>query len=155
MEMENNVGSVKHSTRKHAVLLVYAWFLVGAVSVPLSVIWFRDRVSENLADFSALWNTTDALEHHIVTNKEWPGDWDALGPSLAYVDPRYRGGDFSSAQERVEVNFRVDPDIAAFGRDWYVRLKSGRMDPEQDAANKRLRDLITRLAQLGGVSQEP
>ena len=97
MEMENNVDSVKHSTRKRAVLLVYALFFVSAVSVPLSVIWFRDRVAANLADFSALWNTTDALEQHLVTNKEWPDNWDELGPSLAYVDPRYRGGDLSSA----------------------------------------------------------
>ena len=55
------------------------------------------------------------------------------------------------SEERVEVNFRVDTDCAAHGRDWYVRLKSGRMVVEQDAANGRLRDLITRLALLDAV----
>ena len=154
MESENNIGSVKRGTGNHVILLVFALFFLGAVSVTLAVVWFRDRVSENLADFSALWNTTDALQRHIVTKKKWPGNWDELRPSLAYVDPGYRGGDFSIAETRVEINFRVDTNSAAHGRDWYVRLKSGRMVPEQDAANRRLYDLITHLAQRGGVPEQ-
>ena len=154
MEFENNIGSVKRGTVNHVVLLVFALFFLGAVSVTFAVVWFRDRVSENLADVSALWNTTDALQHHIVTKKKWPGNWDELRPSLAYVDPGYRSGDFSIAETRVEINFRVDINSAAPGRGWYVRLKSGRMVPEQDAANRRLCDLITHLAQRGGVPEQ-
>jgi len=101
-----------------------------------------------MSDFAALWNTTDALQHYVATTKQWPRDWDALSASLASVDPAYSDGDISFAKDRVEINFGVEIGSPPRASGWCVRLKSGRMKPEQEDANKGLRDGLVHLKRL-------
>jgi hypothetical protein len=94
--------------------------------------WERQR------DFSALWNTTDAIFDHIATTRRWPRDWESLAPSLSHVR-----SDVAFARSRVDVNFNID-----FNRDdepdrWYVRVKSGSIPNEEREAKKRLADSVS------------
>lgn len=124
-----------------AVIIVLAFVLYVSVILP-------SLYSRTMSDFAALWNTTDALQHHVLTNKQWPRDWEALTPSLAYVDAKnYSSGDISFLKDRVEINFDLDLNSPRGRSDWYVRLKSGGIQPEQENANQRLGDVIGRVNQ--------
>ena len=134
-------------TRKEAtlLLLITALFLLGIVSVLYFFAHFVERVSEHHRDFAALWNVTDALQMHVSSTKEWPRQWDCLIPSLRLVEPRYADGDISLLRQRVDVNFAVDVCLTIQADDWYVRLRSERMEAEQQIANDRLRSLVVEI----------
>jgi hypothetical protein len=100
------------------------------------------RIADSMSDFSAIWNTADALQRYVWKSGQWPKDWNSLKPSLAYVEPHYSDGNITQLQERVEVNFDINMESSPQNSKWYVRLKSGRMRPEQDAADERIRNVI-------------
>lgn len=135
------------SPRKNAKFVVVAAIILLVAVVVLGITFVPPYILRTMSDFAALWNTTDALQHHVATTKQWPHDWDALSPSFAFVDPAYSDRDISFAKDRVEVNFDVEIGSPPSAGDWCVRLKSDRMKPEQESANKRLRDLIERTSQ--------
>lgn len=122
-------------------------FVVVTVII-LSVVLFRVyvvHVSRTLSNFSALWNTTDALLHYVQKNREWPSDWESLSESLEHVDPQYSSGNYSFLKERVEVNFNVDIDQLDRSSRSYVRLKNNCMPPEQERANRRIHRTLIEL----------
>lgn len=118
--------------------------LIALCSVPLlwtvaSFIWaITVEVPRIMGDSSALWNVTDALTLHIRTDEKWPDDWSQLSSTLAFVNPSYESDGLSFAQDRVAINFDVDIDAPQGENESYVRLKSGRMQPEEERANKRI-----------------
>jgi hypothetical protein len=125
--------------RKGRAWLPWAVLVVslGATSVLAAVLYAEWRAGwARMDEFSAIWNTTDAIHVYVYDKHKWPRDWESLTSSLAYV-----GGDMPNARARVDVNFKVDfkGDRQADG--WYVRVKSGDIPGEERDANVRLRAL--------------
>jgi hypothetical protein len=125
------------SRRRIAIALV-TLLVAGLLAVPIYIGWvYTVEVPRIMGDFSALWNTADALRADILWGSDWPADWKELDRGLKFVN-----ADPSFAEELVVINFDVDIHSPQPGKQWYVRLKSGRMLPEQERANKRIRQCI-------------
>lgn len=124
--------------RRHTIIGLIAVIL--AIVLPLVAYYWIVIVDipRTMSDFAALWNSTDALTHYVKTKSEWPSDWDEL--SLAFADLSF---DRKLAEELVEVNFEVELGSPLREDEWFVRLKSGGMQPEQESANQRLRKFIS------------
>ena len=101
------------------------------------------------------WNTTDALSVYVRTESKWPAKWEDLATPLELVDPSYKGGDISFAKEHVDVNFDIDLSELPNGHEWYVRVKSGHIEPEQHNANQRIRRSIVALQERSKDKLEP
>ena len=122
--------------------------VLGVTATVSLCIVVPQQIAATMSDFSALWNTADALQHHVWTSGQWPHDWNSLKPSLVYVDRGYSDGNISRLEDRVEVNFGINLEsLPQQSGEWYVRLKSGRMAPEQDAANGRIRNIIAKMTE--------
>ncbi len=134
-------------TRKKAtlLLLITVFLPIGIVSVFLCFRQVIERVSEIHRDFAALWNVTDALQIYVLSTQEWPKEWDCLIPSLQLVEPRYADDGISFLRQRVDVNFAVDMCSTIQDDVWYVRLRTDRMEGEEQIANDRLRSMIARI----------
>jgi hypothetical protein len=122
---------------------VWIALFLGSVGIAVTVLcMWRPRWV--LGDFSALWNTTDAIVHYVEKKREWPRDWESLSSSLASVDPSFANGDTSFARDRVDVNFQIDFKAFPSPDDWYVRLKDGHGLPgEGRMANERIRSHLS------------
>jgi hypothetical protein len=127
--------------------IVAALAVLGVVAIVGVCVVVPQQITTTMSDFSTLWTTADALQHHVLKNGQWPQDWNTLKPSLAYIDPRYSDGDISFLEERVEVNFGINMESSLQDGEWYVRLKSGRMEPEEDAADERIRNVIAKMTE--------
>lgn len=123
--------------RRHTIICLIAF--VFAIVLPLgSFYWFVNvEMPRIMSDFAALWNSTDALTHYVQTKNEWPRDWNQL--ALAFVDLSY---DRTFAEDLVEINFDFELESRLHEVEWFVRLKSGEMKPEEESANLRLRKFI-------------
>lgn len=115
-----------------AVILAVICVIGGCSGV--AYLWHENW--ETMGDFSALWNTTDGIQHHISEFHQWPRDWESLRPSVRAVDG---SAEISYLRERIEVNFEVDRTTSSLNDAWYVRVKSGRLPNEQATANQQLR----------------
>lgn len=125
------------SRRRIAIVLV-TLLVAALLAVPIYIGWvYTVEVPRIMGDFAALWNTADALSIHILSGSDWPADWKELdrGLKLVNAEPSY-------AEELAVINFDVDIHSPQSDEQWYVRLKSGRMLPEQESANKRIRQCI-------------
>jgi hypothetical protein len=124
---------------RRQIAIAFVTLLVAALlAVPIYVGWiYTVEVPRIMGDFAALWNTADALRAHILSGSNWPTDWKELDRGLRFVN-----ADPSLAEELVVINFDVDIEAPQSDEQWYVRLKSGRMLPEQDSANNRIRQCI-------------
>ena len=109
--------------------------VICAIGVCSGVAYWWHANWETARDFSALWNTTDAIEHYIEEHQQWPSNWQSLQPSVAATNGP---NDISFLRQRIEVNFQVGQTRAPLNGDWYVRVKSGRISKEQSTANDRL-----------------
>jgi hypothetical protein len=108
------------------------------------------QVPAQMSERAALWNVTDAIQRYVMSTRQWPSDWQCLQPHLVSIDAMaYCDGDITFATQRVDVNFsvKIHPSVPLYSDSdhWHVRLKSGRMPSEQQAANDRLRDFLSRL----------
>lgn len=122
-------------SRSRVAIAFVALLVAALLAVPIYIGWvYTVEVPRIMGDFAALWNTTDALSAHIHTDRKWPADWKELDRALKYVN-----ADPALAVELVDINFEVDIDSPQPDEQWYVRLKSGRMEPEQASANQRIR----------------
>jgi hypothetical protein len=132
------------------------WLRWPAIVVPILVLavplgglvfahYWSQRFSRVMTEFSALWNTTDAIQAYVGKHRQWPKDWETLAPSLASVDPMYANGDISFAREHVLVNFQLDVEKPQQPEDWYVHLKSGDIPGEERVANERLGGMVGNL----------
>lgn len=125
--------------KRWGLIVLTIW--TGIVCILGFAVYLPFRSARMMGEFSALWNTTDAIHLYVGKNREWPRDWISLASSLATV-----GGDISEARNRVDVNFELDCQKPPQPQDWYVHLKSCDIPAEEREANERLRDHLIGLS---------
>jgi len=113
--------------------------MIDAIAIPIISL-------RRMADFSDLWNTSDTLMHYVRERQEWPGSFEDLNGTFPKFRPGFKSKDLDFLKEKIEVNFDVDLSQKPQSNDWYVRLKSGRMLPEQKEANDRIRSVVSELS---------
>ncbi len=98
------------------------------------------RIPGNFSDFSTLWHTTDAISAFVQEHKKWPDSWEEMAVTIEKTNEGYGNLPSVHPQTRIEINFHPR-HITKDEDDWLVRVKSGFIVGEQEAANERLRPL--------------
>lgn len=136
------------SLRKKVINSLLVLFFVFLIFIAVSAVVVPYITFRNMDDFYALWETTDAIMHYLGEHRKWPESFDSLEDSfLAMNVDRDR---VDNLRERVDIEFQVDVDQEPQSDDWYVQLKSGRMGPEEEKANRRLRNSVRNLRSKRG-----
>ena len=113
---------------------------VIAATVVLSI----NRGFRHMDEFSVLWETHDLVNSHVLSHGQLPNSWSDLSEYFDEVNRGYGSPDIEYLQERIDINFDNDDDLT-----WVVRVRSGSLKLEEQAANGRLHELIDIVSQQG------
>jgi hypothetical protein len=89
------------------------------------------------SDFSALWHTSDSLSLYLIRHNEWPESWEQLSQVIDEANAGYGNPDEQYLRDRIEINFALRL-ASTETADWFVRVRSGRLQGEQEDVNQRL-----------------